>query len=285
MVVKSLNDIYLDLRSELKKENRMQAEMIAREICSFGASIQKDAFEASKNLFLSEESITSIYALFERFRNDEPLPYIIGEWEFYSLTFKTPPGVLIPRADTETLVAAALKATDKDPPSRVLDLCCGTGCVGIAYIKNRPGVKAVLADISPAAIRAAKDNIELHNLSGSVYALYLDVLKGSDPVYGKFDLILSNPPYIRTDEITTLDRSVRDFEPHTALDGGGDGFLFYRAIADKWKTSLNPGGQLFVECGINQSDEVKSILKHENFKTIRVYKDLSGIPRVVSGRI
>ena len=285
MVIKTLNDIYLDLRSKLIKDNRRQADLEAREVCACGAGIASGEFEKAKGLFMSAESAEKIYSLFGRLRNDEPLPYIIGEWDFFSLTFKTPPGVLIPRPDTETLVEYALKASKKKPPSRVLDLCCGTGCVGIAFAKHLPGARVVLADISKDAIKAAKENIALHNLSGSVYTLSLDVTEGYKEALGKFDLIMANPPYIASEEIKTLDRSVRDFEPHLALDGGPDGLSFYRILGSKWKAALNPGGLLLIECGINQSAHVKAILKQASFKMLRVHKDLSGKERVVSGHV
>ncbi len=284
MVIKTLNDIYLDIRARLIRENRGQADMIAREICACGAGVDRAGFEKAKGLFLSAESADRIYALFGRFQNDEPLPYILGEWDFYSLTFKTPPGVLIPRPDTETLVGAALKASRKKTPSRVLDLCCGTGCIGIAFAKNAPGARVILADISPAAREAAKENIALHALSGSVYTLLLDITEGYRKALGKFDMILSNPPYIPSDQIGTLDRSVRGFEPPEALDGGPDGLSFYRVLGEKWREALNPGGLLFVECGHTQSADVKAILKRAGFKMLRVHKDLSGIERVVSAR-
>ncbi|MCX7614666.1 MAG: peptide chain release factor N(5)-glutamine methyltransferase [Clostridiales bacterium] len=284
MVIRTLNDIYLDLRNKLIKENRLQADLEAREVCVCGTGIERDQFDKSRSIFMSEESAEKINALFSRLISGEPLPYIIGEWDFFSLTFKTPRGVLIPRPDTESLVEAALKATKRKTPLRVLDLCCGTGCVGIAYATQMPSVKVVLADISSDALKAAKENILMHNLSGTVYPLHLDITEGYRPEFGKFDLILANPPYIPTDEISQLDQSVRDFEPHLALDGGPDGLSFYRILSEKWKDALNPGGILLVECGMNQSEQVKAIMKQASYKMLRVYKDLTGVERVVSGR-
>lgn len=202
-----------------------------------------------------------------------PIAYITGEKEFYSLLFEVNESVLIPRPDTEILTEFAVKHADG---KKVLDLCCGSGCIGISIAKNSK-CEITLADISEDALKIAERNARRHDVRAKF--LHLDIL--NDEINEKFDMILSNPPYIETFEIEKLDDSVRLFEPHLALDGGEDGLKFYRIISSKAYTSLEKGGILAFECGHAQADKICKILS-ENYKNIQILCDYSNIRRVVT---
>ncbi len=215
-------------------------------------------------------------ALCEKRRTGYPLSYILGEKEFFSLPFYVDESTLIPRPDTERLVEWAI---GKGEGKRVLDLCCGTGCIGITIAKHTPVASLTLADISPDALAVAQKNAARHGTKAEILAL--DILK--DKLRGEFDLILSNPPYIETDTISTLSKDVRDFEPHLALDGGADGLLFYPVIIEKAFRSLSPAGWLGLEIGYRQGESVKAMLE-PFFESAEILYDLGGNARCVVGR-
>lgn len=207
-----------------------------------------------------------------------PLQYLVGETEFMGLRFKVNSGVLIPRQDTETLVEEALKAVR--PGMKVLDLCTGSGCVIVSILHNAPGVRGYATDISKLALNVAKENARLNDVS--VLFEHSDLF---DNVSEKFDMIVSNPPYIASAEIPKLMPEVRSFEPMEALDGKEDGLFFYREIARESIHYLNPGGQVFFEIGCDQGQAVSWLLWEAGFHGIRVKKDLAGRNRVVTGKI
>ena len=209
-----------------------------------------------------------------------PLQYIFGEWGFYGCRFKVGPGVLIPRQDTETLVDTALEfLKDKESPE-VLDLCSGSGCIGITLAKQKPLSKVTLVEKYEEAMRYLKENIKLNGAENAT-AVLADVF---EPQFdNEFDIIVSNPPYIPTDEMDLLSYEVK-FEPETALYGGEDGLLFYRFIAADYIKYLKKGGMLAFEVGINEADAVCEILLVAGYKDIKKQKDLNGIYRVVSGK-
>ncbi len=205
----------------------------------------------------------------------EPLQYILGEWEFYSLPFCVGPGVLIPRADTETLVDVALKVVKKD--SRVIDLCSGSGCVAIAIEKNS-GCFMTALENSEDAIKYLKLNIEKNR--SNIKIIQEDIFKFVPNE--KVDVILSNPPYIKTKDLKFLQKEVT-FEPLCALDGGEDGLLFYRRILE-FIPFLNPGGHIIVEVGYDTSSDVQKLFENAGLIT-KAVKDLSGINRVIFGTL
>lgn len=229
---------------------------------------------------VSEEEIEKVNDMVLRRLKGEPLQYIIGECEFMSLKFYTERGVLIPRSDTETLVEKILDFTDENKEYKVLDICTGTGCIGISIANYRKKAKVKLLDISDIAINLAKRNIILNNVNDRVFAEKEDILK--DYPKDKYDIIVSNPPYIESDIIDTLQVEVKDYEPHLALDGGKDGLIFYRRIADIAPKMLNVGGILAFEIGYNQGSKVLEIMK-KSFYNIQIIKDLCGNDRVVIG--
>ncbi|MDO4618286.1 MAG: peptide chain release factor N(5)-glutamine methyltransferase [Clostridia bacterium] len=209
----------------------------------------------------------------------EPLQYILGSWEFMGLEFFVEKNVLIPRSDTEVLVETALRHIKKDGAT-VLDIGAGSGAVGLAIAKNNDRVYLRGLDVSDDALRLSKKNAENLELDKRAIFQKCDILK--DNVPGKYDVIVSNPPYIKTDVIPTLMTEVKDFEPNLALDGGADGLIFYRRITEIAPSLLNKRGLLAFEIGFDQADAVSDLMK-ENFRDINVIQDLSGNDRVVSG--
>lgn len=194
-----------------------------------------------------------------------PLQYILGEWEFMGLSFHTRPCALIPRQDTETLCEEALSLGGES----VLDMCCGTGCIGISLAKIG-GMKPSFSDISFECIALAKENAQLNGVEGEFFRGDL-----FENVKGRYSLICCNPPYIPSDDIPALQKEVRH-EPMLALDGGDDGLDFYRRIAQRYKDYLLPGGRLLLEVGIGQAEDVIAI-----FGGGYAVKDLCGVERVV----
>lgn len=253
----------------------------------------------------------SFFENFEKRRRRIPLAQILGRQSFYGLDFFVNEDVLIPRADTECLVDLVLEdyadlakqagktysekrnsehVSNKHEDNveneanssslNILDLCTGSGCIGISVAKHLPYQELLLVDLSEKALAVAKKNAEKH-LGENVTLLQSDLLTG---VQGKkFSLLLSNPPYIVSRVIPGLDREVSEYEPKMALDGGEDGLVFYRRIAKEAKAVLLPGARLYLEIGYDQGESVKDIFQKEGYEAVEVFPDLSGNPRVVRG--
>lgn len=228
----------------------------------------------------------SFFENFEKRRRRIPLAQILGRQSFYGLDFFVNEDVLIPRADTECLVDLVLEdyadlAKQAGSSSlNILDLCTGSGCIGISVAKHLPYQELLLVDLSEKALAVAKKNAEKH-LGENVTLLQSDLLT---EVRGKkFSLLLSNPPYIVSRVIPGLDREVSEYEPKMALDGGEDGLIFYRRIAKEAKKVLLPGARLYLEIGYDQGESVKDIFQKEGYEAVEVFPDLSGNPRVVRG--
>ncbi len=207
-----------------------------------------------------------------------PLQYITGEQEFMGLKFKVNSNVLIPRQDTEVLVEEALKRIQ--PGMRVLDMCTGSGCIAVSIAKNVPHIEMHAVDISKQALNVAKDNAKLNEVSVEFERSDL-----FDYVTGKYDVIVSNPPYIPTSEIPKLMPEVGSFEPVEALDGKEDGLYFYRKIIAECKDYLNPDGMIFFEIGYEQGADVSALLQEAGFSQVAVVKDLAHLDRVVFGKM
>ena len=232
------------------------------------------------------QKLHSFYENFEKRRRRIPLAQILGRQSFYGLDFFVNEDVLIPRADTECLVDLVLEdyadlAKQAGFSSlNILDLCTGSGCIGISVAKHLPYQELLLLDLSEKALAVAKKNAEKH-LGENVTLLQSDLLTG---VQGKkFSLLLSNPPYIVSRVIPGLDREVSEYEPKMALDGGEDGLVFYRRIAREAKAVLLPGARLYLEIGYDQGESVKDIFQKEGYEAVEVFPDLSGNPRVLRG--
>ena len=213
----------------------------------------------------------------------EPVAYLIGEWEFYGLPLDISPAVLIPRPDTEVLATKLIDAARGAGACRILDLCAGSGCIGLAAAANLPNARVLLGEYDEEALKICRQNIRRNRLTSRVASLKLDAREKPSRTLGEFRFLVSNPPYIPSADIETLDASVREHEPRLALDGGEDGLDFYRVICEKWRDVLCENGMLFFEVGIGQADSVLRIMRSSGFGDIQIVKDLNNIPRVVYG--
>ncbi len=219
-------------------------------------------------------------ALLERRASGEPLQYILGQWEFCGEPFAVGPGVLIPRPETEQLAELCIEAIRGCGEITVCDLCAGTGCIGLTVAKACPRAKVYLLELHEGALSYLKQNEAAFALPNTT-VVRADVLEGPPEALPAPDLIVSNPPYIPTGEIAGLQKEV-GFEPATALDGGGDGYVFYRAIAERWLPRLNTGGFAAVECGEGQPETVAALFGLSF--ACEVVSDLYGVPRFVTGK-
>ena len=278
------NNLFLDTRARLKKAGVEGAQLEAREILCYASDKSREQLYRDMSLYVSAELERRVEELVQRRLAGEPVAYIIGEWEFYGLPLNISQDVLIPRMDTEVLAERAiLLARAAGEGARVLDLCAGSGCVGLAVAANVPGCRVVLADVSEAALRLCKQNVRRNELNARVTCVQADALEPPDAALWDFDVIACNPPYIPSGDIAGLDASVRDYEPRMALDGGEDGLDYYRAIAPKWKAALRLGGALLFEVGIGQAPAVEEILAQNGYQDIQSAQDTQGIWRVVEG--
>lgn len=281
-MVQTVNDAYLNLRRELREANVAGYQIEARELVAFAMDIQPEEFFQKKQLLVFDTDQARIAALKARRLAGTPLQHITGRWEFYGVPLEVTPDTLIPRADTETLAETAITLLSHRSKSRLLDLCCGSGCIGIAVLKHTEGVNAVLADLSEAALEVAQRNLIRHSLTGRALTALLDAGKTPPEALGRFHMIVCNPPYIPTEEIPTLDIEVQN-EPHMALDGGEDGLDFYRAVANQYRDALYHGGVLAFEVGLGQFEDVMEILRTAGYTNVQNRTDLTGIERVVLG--
>lgn len=280
------NNLYLEVRRQLRAAGIPAAQLEAREIVCYAADKNREQFFRDMSLYASDPVEERVRALAKRRLEGEPVAYIIGEWEFYGLPLDISRDVLIPRLDTEVLAEQAiLAARAAGEGCRVLDLCAGSGCVGLAVAANVPECRVVLADLSEGALRLCKQNIRRCDLNARVTCLSADAKLPPLPALWDFDVIVCNPPYIPSGEIAGLDASVRDYEPHQALDGGDDGLDFYRAVASKWKGALRLGGTLLFEVGMGQAPDVERILGKNGYEDVRSFQDTQEIWRVVAGTI
>ena len=277
------NDLYLDTRRALKRNGVDSAALEAREIVCCAADKNKEEFYRDSRLYATPEIEARVSALLQRRLQGEPVAYLVGEWEFFGLPLIVNEHVLIPRSDTEVLAQQAIDYLKDYPGARVLDLCTGSGCVGLAIASRLADCRVVLADCSEEALRIARTNARLNHLQSRTAVLQADALAPPTAKFDAFQCIVSNPPYIPTGALADLDPSVRDYEPHLALDGGADGLDFYRAIAARWKEALLPGGRLLLELGIGEADAVMRLLRTEGFGDLELYEDTQGISRVIAG--
>ena len=279
------NNLYMDIRQELHRAGIQAATLEARELVCFAAGKTREQFVRDGRLYVPQDVEEQARALMRRPLAGEPVAYLIGEWEFYGLPLDISEQVLIPRSDTEVLAGEAIRWLQTQQDARVLDLCAGSGCVGLAVASQVHACRVVLGEKSEAALRICRQNIRRSGLLGRVTPMPADALEPPTRQLGEFDCIVCNPPYIPTQDIETLDVSVRDYEPHMALDGGEDGLEFYRAISENWREALHPGARLYFEVGIGQADSVLRIMRRQGFGELEIVPDTAGIPRVVYGTL
>ena len=282
-MVKTYSQLYLDARRELlKTEDAETASFMARTLLCHVSGKSHESILAGRELYASEEICKAMDSGVKRLAKQEPLAYVLGEWEFYGLDLYVNEHVLIPRDDTCAVAALAIKqAIFLNQNPRVLDLCCGSGCIGLAVASRVKDARVTLADVSRDALAVAKNNITRHKMSARVSCVQADALKPAQPFLGKFDLIVSNPPYITLQEMQKLPESVKDFEPHLALFGGDDGLDFYRSIAKNYSAALKPGGYLCFEFGMGQGDDVCAILEENGYTILERTRDYNHIERAV----
>ena len=279
------NNLYLDIRQQLRKAGIEAATLEARELVCFGTGKSREDLARDGGLYASPELESQVRSLVDRHLAGEPVAYLIGEWEFYGLPLDISRDVLIPRPDTEVLAGQAIEYIQTLGECRVLDLCAGSGCIGLAVASQAPQARVVLGEYSDAALKICRQNIRRNGLTGRVGPRQADARVKPERALGEFQCIVSNPPYIPRADLETLDASVKDYEPHLALDGGEDGLDFYQTISGKWKEALAPGGRLYFEVGIGQADTVLRIMRAQGFGDIQIVKDLHDIHRVVFGTV
>ncbi len=281
-MVKTYADLYLDARKALLPTEGIYAGNIARELVCAASGKTVERMLADRDLYASEEICIRVENFVQRHLGGEPTAYILGQWDFADMTLTVTPDVLIPRDDTMAVTELAIKKALFLPQNpRILDLCTGSGCIGLAVARRVKDAKVTLSDLSPDALRVAKKNVTDLRLGGRVSCVLVDVRKPAAPFLGKFDLIVSNPPYVTTAEMEALDPSVRDFEPHLALHGGEDGLDYYRAILRNFTQALRPGGCLALEFGMGQEEAVCALLTEADYRILELREDNSGIPRAV----
>lgn len=231
---------------------------------------------------LTKDELATYRALIQRRLAGEPTQYLVGFREFYGRKFAVDDRVLIPRSETELLVEAALRDVKKDEPSRVLDLCTGSGCVAISIAAERPQASVWATDLMPGPIEVAKKNAEALGVDGRVTFFQGDLF-AAVPEGATFDVIVSNPPYVKTSDLATLQREVQK-EPRAALDGGADGLDLIRRVVTDGLPRLKPGGLLALEIGDEQGDAVKEIMTRAGCRDVRIEKDLARHDRIALGR-
>lgn len=269
-----------ELAREIRGELHENAAFEANEIVMKALGITRTELILKAKDSVSEEAASAARAMAARRINGEPLQYILGETEFMSLPFKVNRSTLIPRSDTETLVEYVLKRMSGNS-QEILDIGAGTGCVGISLAYYRKSARVTELDISVGALETAKENAELNGVSDRISFKRTDIL--SEIPDGKYDIIVSNPPYIKTGVIGTLQTEVKDYEPLSALDGGGDGLLFYRRIISIAPKILKNGGMLAFEIGFDQAADVSALMKDAGFERVEVFRDLCGNDRICAG--
>lgn len=279
------NDLYLDIRRQLRECGVEAATLEARELVCFGLDKSREELVRDSRLYAGTAQERRVRELVDRRLAGEPVAYLTGEWEFYGLPLDITQEVLIPRSDTEILAEQAIAYVQGLGECRALDLCAGSGCIGLAVAEKAPNCKVVLGELSDGALKICRQNIRRNGLSGRAVPVQADAREQPDQTLGVFQCIVSNPPYIPSADIAGLDVSVKDYEPRAALDGGPDGLDFYRSICERWKQALVPGGRLYFEVGIGQADRVLRIMRGQGFGDIQLVDDLGGIPRVVFGTL
>jgi release factor glutamine methyltransferase len=277
----NIGEILLKSYEELKKVE-IESYLLDSQLL-LGKVLDRDKLfiMLNRDFDLNHNQETEFLKLIELRKNKMPIKYILGESEFMGMSFIVKPGVLIPRPDTEILVEEVIKYIKGKEYTRVCDVCSGSGAIGISVAKFIKTAEVTMYDISEDALAVARLNIQRFDLSKRVKAQFSDLLQVAIDENKKFQVVVSNPPYIREDVIPTLMEDVRNYEPYIALSGGNDGLDFYRRITQESLMVLEKGGLLAFEIGYDQREEVKAILFGLGFGEIECIKDLSGNDRVI----
>lgn len=276
-------DLYNQGIEKLVSKDIPDAKIDARLLLEYACKTDRNALFLKGDMEVSDEAEKLYFDLISKRMEHIPLQHLTGEQEFMGLTFKVNEHVLIPRQDTECLVEIVLKHLHDG--MKILDMCTGSGCILISLLHYSNDCQGVGVDLSKDALKVAAHNADMlgnNGIADKVDAVFVqsDLFEKVD---GKFDIIVSNPPYIKTEVIDTLMPEVKDFEPMMALDGMEDGLYFYRRIILDAKEHLNRGGQIFFEIGYDQGSEVSDLMRENGYVDIEVAKDLAGLDRVVYG--
>lgn len=272
MVISQLISSYSGFFQD-KKEMYLFLEEIFKKDISY--------FYAHQDQLVEDENAKLLLDYAKRRIKNEPVAYILKKAYFYGSEFVVDEGILIPRSDTETLVDQAILDSNTREHPNILDLACGSGCIGISIAKHVKTAKVTLSDISDKCISVSSINLKLNNVQTNCQVRKSDLFQD---ITGKFDLIVSNPPYIPLHEYVALDKQVLDYEPKLALLAGEDGTEFYTAIVSEAKSYLNDGASIMFEVGYNQAESLEVILKDQGYREIFKVKDTQGIDRVVCAK-
>ena len=286
-MVKKYSQLYLEARNHfMLQEEEQTAGLWARSLLSYASGRTAEQILSDREAYASEEVCQKMQAAVSRVTSGEPLAYVLGEWSFYGLTFSINSNVLIPRDDTCAVTQLALERKrylQHNP--QILDLCTGSGCIGITVAHRMKDARVTLADISPEALAVAKENVSRHGLTSRVTCIQADALAEPAANMGPYDMIISNPPYITTQEMTELDHSVKDYEPHLALHGGQDGLDFYRSIAENYTAILKEGGYLCLEYDPSQGDDICRILQDQGYTILERVRDFNDRERAMLAQL
>lgn len=275
----------LNLATKMLKSKKIDTARLDSQLI-LGKVLNKDKIYLMINSSeeVEKEKEEEFLNLINKRMENMPVRYILGEVDFMGLDFYIEEGVLIPRSDTEVLVEEVLKIIGKDEKLYVCDLCSGSGAIGISLAYYRKNIMVDLIDFYEKPEKISKKNIIKNNLENQVKFIKSDLLKEPIKELKKYDIIVSNPPYIKEDVIETLMDDVKNYEPRSALSGGDSGLIFYERIVEESKKVLKENGILAFEIGYDQGDSVSNIMKNNGYIDIKVVKDLAGLDRVVIGR-
>lgn len=281
-MARTYNEIYIETRKALKNAGIEAYALEARLLVAYAAGKTVSEFMRDYALYASPAFAEDVRQMTQRRISGEPVAYITGNWEFYGVPLEISRDVLIPRTDTELIPEAAITLfAGRNPRPRILDLCAGSGCIGIALAVHMPGARVTLVDIDHRALSVCRRNVHINKLDTRVFCIEADATKKPPMLLGTFDLIVCNAPYVPTAEIETLDGSVKDFEPHKALDGGADGLDIIRPVIALWKSVLKDSGAIMLEIGEGQAPAVTELLAQAGFTGIGTILDAGGTERVV----
>lgn len=284
---KTYRELYEEGRRILEQAGLPDAALDARflleEVC--GTNLQTLLVFPEKKV--TEEEVNQYRAFIQRRKDREPTAMILGEWDFMGLTFRLNKSTLIPEQDTEVLVETALEELKRrgpgEAPLRILDLCTGSGCILLSLLHELRNAGGLGTDLSEEALEAARENAVRLGLQERAAFRQGDLW---EPVGDeRFDLIVSNPPYVPTEVIPTLEPEVRCGEPYAALDGGEDGLVFYRRIMREAAGHLKPSGIIIVESGFDEAPQIAALMQDQKLRGIRTVKDYGGLDRVVLGAL
>lgn len=285
-MAETYNEIYIETRKTLKDAGIEAYALEARLLVAHAAGKTVAQFMRDYALYASPAFAEEVRRMTRRRIDGEPVAYITGNWEFYGVPLEITPDVLIPRADTELIPEAAVTLfSGRNPRPRILDLCAGSGCIGIALAVHMPGARVTLVDNDHRALAVCRRNVQKNRLETRVFCIDADARKKPPMLLGTFDLLVCNAPYVPTAEIETLDGSVRDYEPRAALDGGEDGLDIIRSVAAQWKSVLRERGTIMLEIGEGQAPAVTQLLAQAGFVGVGTLLDAGGTERVVLGHI